>query len=317
MAYDTRHDFFEKVSRKVNIKQANLVMYYCLKRADGEDGEKIRCYIAKDDELEDSLDILYSQAEDSKTVIYVTDVPADARPPRPHEELFKSIIKTNYTVDRQFYKVMVEHPEIAVKYLKKRAYISLLLGKDGSNLLNPAYFICHIQCCMKLVKLNSFCNLTNILTHYDGHASQELLDGEGKLIARRHAHLTGRLGKRNWKEVLNLDEELESLNQVIIESGSLKINTQGKFYPHGEMTDFPGMHLMCNLGVLQKIEQGDPCALANLPEQPANRMIQCLAGGKRRKGKKKLAPLVKKRILINDSDSDEEDTYHFDISPAT
>ena len=66
---------------------------------------------------------------------------------------------------------------------------------------------------MQLVKLNSFYNLYDIYSHYQWHTAKELLDGEGKLIASRHEYKTSSLGKKNWREAANLEEELEQLNE--------------------------------------------------------------------------------------------------------
>ena len=157
----------------------------------------------------------------------------------------------------------MEHIDIAEKFLKRRAYVSLVLGKVCTNLLNPGFFLCPVKTCMALVKLNGFCYFLQFFRHISQHAAQEnTITGYCKKILARNNHLTQR--GRAWVEVVNLDREINDLNNK--EELAIDSTIGGVFYANAAIGDFKGKHMMVNVDILSKIIDRAPDALDNLPK---------------------------------------------------
>ena len=65
---------------------------------------------------------------------------------RPHEELAKNICQHG-VINRQFYVMMQDNPEIAESFKKKAEYIRLVMGTEENiyNYLNLGYFTCLVK----------------------------------------------------------------------------------------------------------------------------------------------------------------------------
>ena len=186
---------------------------------------------------------------------------------RAMERLFKTIMTKNFTVDKRFYDTLAEYPaQLCEKFIEKRRYLNLLLGRECGNFLNHGYFLCHLRGCQKLIKLGSFCNISLIITHFRQHSK----DGNEHcaVLLLRHDYLTKGSKAHNWKKVHDLPTEILELNGAKDKFGkSLEINIDGMFFVEKGLK-FKGAHLLVDAEIIAKLAKGDITALSS-PEIPS------------------------------------------------
>ena len=184
---------------------------------------------------------------------------------RAMERLFKTIMTKNFTVDKRFYDTLAEYPaQLCEKFIEKRRYLNLLLGRECGNFLNHGYFLCHLRGCQKLIKLGSFCNISLIITHFRQHSK----DGNEHcaVLLLRHDYLTK--GSKAHKKVYDLPTEILELNGAKDKFGkSLEINIDGMFFVEKGLK-FKGAHLLVDAEIIAKLAKGDITALSS-PEIPS------------------------------------------------
>ena len=254
---------FEKACRMYKIiTKENYVLHYPLRQADGTSR---RMTLSMDEFIEEQCTSFYRTCEEYSLLLLEEVIVSKARPLKPHECLFKTIMTKNFTVDDRFYATLAEHPvQLCEKFLEKRNYISLLLGRECGNLLNHGYYLCHIRGCQKLIKFGSFCNLTLMISHIRRHSK----DGNecAQTLMRRHCYLT-QDSKQNWKKVHHLEKEIDQLNQSELSQQSLAVNTSGMFFVENGLK-FKGAHLLLDVEIVFKLAIGDKSAL-NLTDIPS------------------------------------------------
>ena len=181
-------DIFKDICEKLDIQEDGVIIQYPLREEDGDAPAIIS--IVNDRFVAKTLKAVFGTCEEFSTII--VDLPpskSSSRGYRPCEMLYNTIIKKDFTVDVRFYELLLEHPDTVEKFLTKRLYICLLLGKDCLNFVNPAVFICHIPGCQKLEKLGSFNNISRIIHHSKEHVQKK--NQCAKTILKRHYFLTG------------------------------------------------------------------------------------------------------------------------------
>ena len=82
---------------------------------------------------------------------------------RPTEYGYNTIVGPGFAVDRNFYEYLQENVSIVEKFLLKRQYINLVLGKVYNNFLSPTHFFCHIRGCKKELPLGGCNEISNYI----------------------------------------------------------------------------------------------------------------------------------------------------------
>ena len=163
------------------------VLHYPLRQSDGKSRR-----MTVDEFIEEQCISFYRTCEEYSQLILEEVVISNARAMKPHERLFKTIMTKNFTIDKMFYDTLAEYPvQLCEKFLEKRRYLNLLLGRECGNFLNHGYFICHIRDCQKLIKLGAFCKINLIIKHE--HCA---------VLLRRHNHLIKGSKAYNWKKCM-------------------------------------------------------------------------------------------------------------------
>lgn len=266
---------FAKMCQIFKVCMDKYNLQYTLRLADG----KARIItITNDDFVGEQCGAFYNTCKEYSllTLKKKENEPSNARLMRPGERLYKTVMTKTFTVDERFYELLGESPQLCEQYLEKQKFVSLLIGRDCSNLLNHGFFKCHINGCYQLIKLNAFCNLSQIFKHFKKHSSKG--NTCAKTLLRRYSYLT-RETSHNWRKIQDLDIELEELSNKFVEGHSLTVDVRGKFYVDKGMK-FNGAHLMLDIGIVKKLALNDLSVLRS-PEIPStSNRVQSFYGKK-------------------------------------
>ena len=101
--------------------------------------------------LSEALEGFYCQTEELSTLVISTKT-ASKKPPRKvkhSENCFKQFLKIG-SATVAAYKILKENLYVTEAFLPKLQLIRVMLGApDCIYLLNPAYFLCHVDTCKK------------------------------------------------------------------------------------------------------------------------------------------------------------------------
>ena len=278
---------FEKACKMYKVPKEKYVLHYALRQSDGKSR---RMTISLDEFVEEQCTSFYRTCEEYSQLLLEEVVVSNARAMKPHERLFKAIMTKNFTVDKRFYDTLAEYPaQLCEKFVEKRRYLNLLLGRECGNFLNHGYFLCHLKGCQKLIKLGAFCNISLIITHFRQHSK----DGNEHcgVLLRRHDHLIKGSKAHNWKKVYDLPNEIRELNGAKDKFGkSLEVNLDGMFFFVEKGLKFKGAHLLVDTEIVVKLAKGDMTALdsTEIPST-SKRIEQSFYARKASKLKKKAA----------------------------
>ena len=280
-------DAFSKICTRVKlVKNKNAVILYPQRTVQGVD----EISIENDEFLKESLMHFYLTCEEGAKLLVTAEEDSSVRDYRPNEYGYNTIVRSTFTVDKRFYEYLQENVWIVEQFLAKRKFINLILGKDCMNFLNPAYFLCHIKGCEKLIPLGSFNNVSRITNHIKTHSAQG--DTSCKTVMRRHKFLTKTATQHNttqssdessethahtdkdkkkkkakaWISVIDLATEMQKLESAIDPASELPLEadiTNKNFIEPDTTASFKGKHLLVNLSVLQKIVLHDTDALSS------------------------------------------------------
>lgn len=144
-----------------------LKIVYPSKRVDGSPEFFTLTY---DNGVKESFKIFYCQVEEMSEICVSVEMKQPARLKRPIETKGDKIRKLGI-VNRKYYEVLVAYPEIAETYIKKLKYIQLVMGtgKRGNNFLSPAYYICHLKSCLRIITLKSLGNMSSGILRWKYH----------------------------------------------------------------------------------------------------------------------------------------------------
>ena len=247
----------EAFSKICQIMKVDENRYQVLYPQRSEDGGVDFITLSKDAFLKDALMTFYLTCEEgSKLILTPISISKDhKRDYRPVEYGYNTIIKKGFTVDKRYYEYLQENPSVIEKFLAKRDYINLILGKECNNFLNPAHFRCPIQGCQKEVALGSFNNISRIVEHFRIHSRK----GEpyAKSFMKRHNYMRQDV---NWVKAINFKEDLKKLDEEVEPAST---DNRVLIDPSG-FGKFKGKHLMLDLPILRKILLREPGALSGL-----------------------------------------------------
>ena len=85
----------------------------------------------------------YLTCEEGSKVIVIPSS-KKTKPPRdyrPTEYGYNTIVGSTFAVNRDFYEYLQENLNVVEKFILKREYINLILGKECNNFLGPTHFL--------------------------------------------------------------------------------------------------------------------------------------------------------------------------------
>ena len=179
---------FAKICTKVKVDPVGASFVYPLRTS--EKGTHDDITVENGEDLNDSLMTFFLQCEEgSKLIINPPKVLVEkTRDYRPTEYGYNTIVGPSFVINRHFYEYLQENHIVVSKYLQKRDYLNLILGRVCQNFLSPSHFYCPIRGCkQELLPLGGFNKISTIVAHMRDHSRKG--DSFGKRFLVRHQHL--------------------------------------------------------------------------------------------------------------------------------
>lgn len=251
-------NILEKMATRFSMNKDRIRLEYSIKTEAG--GERI-ITIGKEDG-EEGQEIFYCQVEQMALVTVSEAKVVPKRKKRPCELKAKALTEHSLrAIDRKFYDSLIELPDVAESFLRKKKYIQLVLGMpDCSHLLNPCYAICHVQSCCRLVKLKSLNNISSLVDHWKVHALGTTPNESCVMAVARHTWL---MQHHSYDTTLS-SEDLEGSCDDSGKKLTIAPLVADCFKPKAGLK-FKGEYLMTDDALINKIALGDPSVSNDLP----------------------------------------------------